>query len=260
VENKKGSHRRRGLFSLAAACLLIVLPVSPQGRGTAQSDDSVPIGLFSKMNPGSAFPADWEALTFPNIDRWTQYSLVQDKDNGRTVVFAESDRSASGLIRRKRFNPLDYPIIQWDWKIEGVLPNGDVRRKEGDDYPARLYVAFEFDSASADWWQRTRHKAASLVAGKPLPGSALNYIWTTKEPEGLIVSNPFSEEVKMVVVRSGDSKAGSWVRQRRNLVDDYRQAFGRMPPPVIGIAIMSDSDNTGGRVSAYYGDIVLLRN
>ncbi|HZV81636.1 MAG TPA: DUF3047 domain-containing protein [Geobacteraceae bacterium] len=38
---------------------------------------------------------------------------------------------------------------------------------------------------------------------------------------------------------------------------DYRRLFGEEPGTLGAVAIMTDSDNTGGRASAWYGDIVL---
>jgi hypothetical protein len=46
---------------------------------------------------------------------------------------------------------------------------------------------------------------------------------------------------------------------QRNLLDDYRQAFGEEPPNVGAIAIMTDTDNTGETAVAWYGDIRALR-
>jgi len=40
-----------------------------------------------------------------------------------------------------------------------------------------------------------------------------------------------------------------------NVLEDYRRAFGEEPPRVRSVGIMSDSDNTGERTVAYYGDI-----
>lgn len=39
------------------------------------------------------------------------------------------------------------------------------------------------------------------------------------------------------------------------MLDDYKRAFGRAPGRITAIAIMTDTDNTGAAVEAYYGDI-----
>jgi len=40
-----------------------------------------------------------------------------------------------------------------------------------------------------------------------------------------------------------------------NVLEDYRRAFGEEPPRIRAVAVMSDSDNTGARTVAWYGDI-----
>ena len=61
----------------------------------------------------------------------------------------------------------------------------------------------------------------------------------------------------MIVLQSGNAMAGQWIGEKRNLVEDYRMAFGQKPPRIMGIAIMTDTDNTGESTTAYYGDIQL---
>ncbi len=213
------------------------------------------IGGFSDLEPGRNFPGHWEKMAFPNIEHHTAYTLIRDKD--RTVIQAVSNASASGLIRYYRAPADRHPWIVWQWKIDHVLEKGDVSTKKGDDYAARIYVAFEFSAEGKTFWQRTRYKAANLAAGGNLPGTALNYIWANKAPPGTMVSNPYTNQTKMIVLQSGNTSSGQWITQRRNLVDDYQAAFGVKPPPIMGIAVMTDTDNTGESTTAYYGDILL---
>lgn len=213
------------------------------------------VGHFSALAPGGELPETWEPMTFSGIDHHTAYTLIQDK--GRTVIKADSRNAASGRIRYLRVDPADYPVIQWQWKIDHVLEKGDARTRQGDDYAARIYVAFAFDPDQAGWWERARHKSASLLSGKEVPGSALNYIWANKAPKNTVLPNPYVSESMMVVVQTGNTPAGRWVTEERNLVADYRQAFGRNPPKIIGIGIMTDTDNTGEETTGYYGDILL---
>lgn len=217
--------------------------------------DELIVGDFSQSTPASGIPAQWEALNFPKIHRHTRYSLISD--DRQVVLKAESQNAASGLIHYIRIDPSRYPIIRWRWKIAHVLEEGDVRRKAGDDYAARIYVAFAFEPQTASWWQRVRHAGAGLFTDKEVPGSALNYIWANRAPVGTIVTNPFSEETKMIVVQSGNALQNRWVEVQRNIVEDYRRAFGRMPPKIIGIGLMTDTDNTHEATEAFYGNIVV---
>ena len=207
---------------------------------------------FSQMR---AISDGWEPLEFPNIDQHTRYQLVTD--DGVQVVRAQTDGGASGLIARLDLEPTDSMILRWRWKVSNVFEQGDAREKSGDDYPARIYVAFEFQPEQAGFFERARRKAAEVLFGETLPGNALNYIWANTLPEGRVVPNPYTDKTMMVAVNSGGKQAGTWVTVERDIVADYRQAFGEAPPPLVGIAIMSDSDNTGESATAWYGDITL---
>lgn len=221
---------------------------------TLRADPRV-VGNFSALAPGVKIPETWEAMTFAGINRHTGYTLIND--DGRTVVSAHSRNAASGLIRFLRIDPADYPVVQWQWKIDHVLEKGDARTRQGDDYAARIYVAFAFDPDQSSFWERARHKSAAMFSGKEVPGSALNYIWANKAPKNSILTNPYISESMMVVVQTGNTNAGRWIIEERNIAEDYRQAFGRTPPEIIGIGIMTDTDDTGEETMGYYGDILL---
>lgn len=222
--------------------------------GCAPADEVV-VGGFSRLDPSSGLSNPWEKMVFPKISRHTTYRLI--RDNGQTVVQAVSAASASGLMNAYRAPAERHPWITWQWKIDHVLKKGDVASRAGDDYAARIYVAFEYSPKGKSWGQRMRYHAARLVAGDKLPGSAINYIWANKAPVGTIVANPYTDQTKMIVLQSGNASAGRWIAEKRNLVQDYQAAFGQKPPPILGIAIMTDTDNTGESTTAWYGDILL---
>jgi len=59
------------------------------------------------------------------------------------------------------------------------------------------------------------------------------------------------------VLRSGEANLETWVAERRNLVEDFRLAFGRDPPEhAEAIAVWSDSDQSNQEVRAFYGKVV----
>ncbi|MGH6933366.1 MAG: DUF3047 domain-containing protein, partial [Dongiaceae bacterium] len=50
-----------------------------------------------------------------------------------------------------------------------------------------------------------------------------------------------------------------WVSEERDVVDDFRRAYGREPPlEVRVIALFTDNDQTGQPVESYYGAIRAL--
>jgi len=237
------------------ARILLIMIVFLWGSLSFIHAESLKVGHFSDLAPGGDFPETWEPMTFSGIDRHTGYTLIEE--NGRTVIKADSQDAASGLIRFLRVDPADFPVIQWQWKIDHVLEKGDAGTRQGDDYAARIYVAFAFDPDQASWWERARQKSAAMLSGKEVPGSALNYIWANKTPKNKILPNPYVSESMMVAVQSGNRHAGGWMTETRNIVEDYRQAFNRNPPEIIGIGIMTDTDDTGEETIGYYGDILL---
>lgn len=216
--------------------------------------DVWPVGAFSRAEPEQAMPAGWEPLTFEKIPRHTRYAIVMDGDV--PVLKAVARGSASGLIRRVRIDPREYPVVEWRWKVENLIFGADPRTKEGDDFPARFYVAFAYDPKRAGPLEAIAYEAAKLAYGQYPPYRSLNYVWDARLPAGTGFPSAYTERNWVIVVESGAARLGQWVRVRRNVAEDYRRAFGTEPPPIEGIGVMTDGDNTGGAVTAYYGDIV----
>ncbi len=242
--------RRHVVYITFVAFLLMAL------QGMAYGEELV-VGNFSSLDPAEELPKQWEPMTFSDIDAHTSYKLVQN--GNRTVVRAHSRNAASGLIRRLRIDPREYPRLQWSWKIDHVLEKGDVTSKAGDDYAARIYVAFAFQPEQSSLWQRMKRKAAHAFTDKEIPGSALNYIWASNASQETVVPSPFEQRSKMIVLQSGNARSGRWIPEKRNIVEDYKRAFGKEPPEIIGVGIMTDTDNTGEETTGYYGDIILFR-
>jgi hypothetical protein len=242
-------------MNLAGTLVLLVLTVASVGR--ADSPSVLEVGKFSAASEGNALPDGWKPLTFKKIEKYTTYTLV--KDGGAVVVKAVSEASSSGLTREIKINPKEYPIVQWRWKVANVLKKGDVTKKEGDDYPARIYITFEYDTGKVGFFDKAKYEAARLLYGQYPPLGAINYIWESKAPKGTVALNPFTEQVKMIVVESGAERLNQWVNEERNLYEDYKKAFGEEPPMIFGVAIMTDTDNTGESATAYYGDIIFKK-
>jgi hypothetical protein len=223
----------------------------------AQSNPVIEVGKFSAAETGGTLPAGWKPLTFRNIEKHTVYTLVKDGDT--VVVKAESHASASGLIREIKVDPREYPIVHWSWKVTHVLKKGDVFRKEGDDYPARVYITFDYDPQKLSFLDRRKYFLVKALYGQSPPLAALTYIWASRAPIGTLVPNPFTDRVMMIVAESGGDKLNQWVTEERNLYEDYRKAFDEEPAAISGVAIMTDTDNTGESAVAFYGDIILKK-
>ena len=241
-----------GLFAGIAGVLLLA-PSVPSAQPIAVLE----VGKFSARTARQPLPDGWKPLTFTKVERHTQYELVKDGES--LVVKARSEASASGLTREIRIDPREYPVVRWRWKVVNLLETSDISRKDGDDYPARLYVAFEYDPDRVSFFRRAKYQMGRLIFGD-IPIAALNYVWDGKAPVGLFADNAYTDFAKMIVVRSGAQSVGAWVEEERNVYDDYKQAFGEEPPMIKGVAIMTDTDDTKESATAYYGDIVFKKS
>lgn len=243
-------------YRLGSLATVIALLVTALWTGAGLTEDAAALRLGWSAPLANGLPEGWRPQTFKGIARHTRYTLVQE--DGAYVVKAQADASASGLIYPLGVSPKGHPILRWRWKVANLLSKADVTRKRGDDYPARIYVAFAYDPKRASVLQRIKYEAMRLIYGEYPPHASLNYIWESKAPVGTIVPNPFTDRVRMIVVDSGSARLGQWVEHERNIYDDYVKAFNEEPPQVSGIAIMTDTDNTGESATAYYGEISLI--
>jgi hypothetical protein len=214
------------------------------------------VGRFVAPAHPDAVPDGWQPLTFKKVARYTRYRVVRDGD--RWVLQAESDAAASALYRPLDLDPQAYPRLTWRWKVDNILVKADARKREGDDYPARVYVAFRYDPARATTWEKAKYGAYRLVYGAYPPVAVLNYIWDNRLPPGIMLDNAYSDRARMVVVRSGPAEIGRWLTETRNVVDDYRRLFGGEPPRIAGVAVMTDTDDTGERAVAWYDALAFL--
>ena len=237
--------------SVAAALALTPLLVF------AAASDLVAVGDFSHQDIGAVTPRNWTPVNFRQIDRHTRYTLTVDATAG-IVVCAEAEASASGLARRLDLPAAQHPLLRWRWKVRNVLAKGDVTKKSGDDYPARVYVMFKYSPERVSIGVRLQYATARLLYGEYPPHASIAYVWDTRAPVETTVPNAFSDRARMIVVETGAARLGQWLSCERDIVADYRRAYGEEPPPIAGIAIMTDADNTGESAAACYGDIDLI--
>jgi hypothetical protein len=213
---------------------------------------------FSAGVPGATPPLGWAPQTFPRIPRHTRYEFIVDE--GRIVAAAAADASASGLIHRLDVPAANARILRWTWKGLRLPEGGDIRQRGADDAVARVYVAFRTPPERQTWLERLIVETLRAIYGEAPPDASLMYVWDAKAPLGTRLANPYTNRVHTVVVESGDARVGEWLAYRRDLVADYRAAFGSDPPPIAGVAIMTDTDHTGTRAAARYGDVMLSKD
>ena len=201
---------------------------------------------------------DWEPITFPKIEKHSEYSL--EKGEGGSILVARSNGSASGIRYVKEFNVYAYPVVRWKWKIGNVFAKGNVEEKSGDDYPLRVYIMFQYDPDKASFGERAKYGLAKMLYGEYPPRSSLNYIWANRSHEKRICPSPYTDRAQMIILQAGESNVGRWVDEQVNIIDDYQLAFGIKPPDTASLVIMNDSDNTGEAAESYMDFIQVLQS
>lgn len=195
----------------------------------------------------------WQHKPLSKMKSDTRYQIVADA--GRSVLHASADDSASLYIARLP-KPLPTPAsISWRWKT-GALPAGaDNRDKDREDAALRVIVAFDGDRATLPEAEQKRYRRAETLFGQAPPYAILMYIWSNQGPLNSVITSAHTSQVKMITVAAGDKGLGQWQSLKRNLAADYQRAYGKAPGPVLGVAVMTDTDNTDGKSEADYGDI-----
>lgn len=222
---------------------------SPPGH----PDQDIP--LFA-ANPAGGMPAGWAPLLITRSKKPTQYELVAEQ--GKTVLHARAVGAASGLMRQVSIDAQQRPWLSWRWKVASLIETANNFQSATEDSPARIVLAFDGDKDALSFSDRLMLKTAKFLSGQELPYATLMYIWENQTPAGTVIANKRTSRVKMVVAASGAGGVGQWQDYSRNIVDDYERAFGEKPGRLIGIGVLTDTDNTGETVEAWYGDIRLL--
>ncbi|MGH1371248.1 MAG: DUF3047 domain-containing protein [Cellvibrionaceae bacterium] len=205
----------------------------------------------------SASRAEEHRLTFTaqEIHAWPQKSFVdytdytlsarqptqskeeekrsQTKDSSSKVLSAKAHGQASALYHETTIDLTKTPYLQWRWRVDKQPVITNARQKNQDDYPARIYLVIK--EGIFPWQVRS-----------------LNYVWASHKPQEDFWPNPYTDRAIMIPLRDANDAQQKWVSEKINIVADYQRIFGRRISEIHGIAIMTDTDNTGGKAHAYY--------
>lgn len=227
--------------AVVLAALTAALTVALACAGPARAWQALPMDL-----------EHWNPQPLPKVERQTRWR-AQTQD-GMTTLVAQSQDAASGVI-----HAVDWPgqtTLRWRWKVSRSVRDGRLDARAADDFAARLYVIFDPPDAHLSWADRAKLALGRQLFGDRLPRAALCYVWSHTEAVGTIAPNAYTDRVRMIVLDQGDDHAGQWRLHERDLAADYQAAFGHAPAPrIIGVSLMSDTDNTGDSVQAAFAGI-----
>jgi hypothetical protein len=197
----------------------------------------------------------WHGVVFPG-KRSTHYRPLQHE--GRTALHAQADASASMWRRPIKVDALDLGRVRFSWNVPRLIEQADLSDRDAEDTPVRIVLAFEGDHSQLSLRNRMMFDLAETLTGERPPYATLMYVWDTRAPVDSVIAAARTDRVRTLVVESGPQRCRRWLNYERDVVADYRRMFGEEPGPLVGVAFMTDSDNTRSQIDAYYGDIELI--
>lgn len=198
-------------------------------------------------------PEPWRLIRFDQRVAATQFQL-RDWD-GVAALEATANASMALLARPLTVDLQRTPMLCWRWRVDAPLLKADMASKAGDDYAARVYLAFNLPSSELSLLTRAKLGLARSVYGPQVPDAALNYVWDNRYPVGTVRPNAYTDRAQMRVLRSGAEDAGRWVNERRDVLADIQQAFATQQVQLSLLALTADTDNTGEQAHAGFADV-----
>ncbi|MBI5789944.1 MAG: DUF3047 domain-containing protein [Rhodocyclales bacterium] len=230
---------------LGALCRIAVLLLPAVAMA-----DPVWVGRFDSGQ--GALPPGWH-IERPNPNAPPTRYRVREWD-GVAAVEAHAEAGMALLARPLDIDLARTPMLCWRWRIDAVLQSSDMRSRAGDDFAARVYLSFSVPPETLDMGDRVALAAGRILHGDVLPDAALNYVWDNRHVVGTWQANAYTDRARMLVLRSGATDVGRWVTERRDVGADFQVAFGHAPRRLTGLALASDTDNTGETAHAGFAD------
>ena len=247
---KSRTMQKSNILSLGFAMLLFSLATIARA-----------VEFVSNFDPTShsnqPIPPNWQIIRLESHVPATVYR--QRYWDGINAIEANADASMALLGRLVDIDLYETPMLCWLWRTDGVVKSANMAKRQGDDYAARVYLAFSLPKDTLTLADKAALTVARAVFGSQVPDGAINYVWDNIHPAGTRMPNAYTSRAQMVVLRTGNSDSGKWVAERVNVLDDLLRTFGTTGAKLKLLAIASDSDNTKERVRAGFAEIAFVR-
>jgi hypothetical protein len=210
---------------------------------------------IGRFTTAGAPPAPWSMVPLKG-QKPTSYRVATVA--GRMALEARVDSSMSLMSRPIIVDLAEKPILCWRWYIDGPVAKADMTKRSGDDYAARVYIAFDMPDEALSGSTRFKLKMARSMFGKSIPDAAVVYVWDNSHPVGTARKSSYTDRSQLIVADSGSGRAGTWVTKRADVAADFARAFGNKPGKPVQLAVASDGDNTKSKGRAAFADIYFV--
>ena len=209
------------LFYQTLACFLII-------TGYSLAND-IKVFDFSEVEL-----SELEVRKVRGAENKTVYT-VGSNENGNFLK-AVADNAASGLGKEIKIDLNKTPFINITWKIEKDLPGIKENSKKGHDFAARVF-------------------AVKKTGSTPLSNRAINYVFSSNNDIGFSSPSPYTKKSIDNVLASTQNNLNEWVTVKANVKEDFKKFHNLDVNELDGLAIMSDTDNSGMKAIAYFQNI-----
>jgi hypothetical protein len=238
------------IFVLGFAILLLLFSTITRAAVFVSNFDPL-------TTPTASIPPFWQIIRLENHIPATKYRQLNWE--GVNAIEASADSSMALLGRLIDVDLHETPILCWLWRTDSVVKSANMKKRQGDDYAARVYLAFSLPKETLTLADKAALTIARGFFGSHVPDGAINYVWDNMHPIGTRMPNAYTSRAQMVVLRSGNLESGKWVGERVNVLEDLQRSFGTTDGKLKLLAIASDSDNTKEKVRAGFADIAFVR-
>lgn len=179
--------------------------------------------------PGPGVPPGWNV----RLVRGQSAPLTEVvREEGASVFRLSGAGRAAWFYRELSPELAESPgSLDWSWRVVDAPLAADLRAKETDDSPVRVYVVF----------------------GKPglfnRAGRIIFYTFGNAEAVGYSQPSHASDKMHVIRVDGADARR-VWRDHSVDPFADYRRIWHRDPPPITAIGVMQDTDQTGERAVA----------
>jgi hypothetical protein len=236
------------LLQLAACSSLAPGPADPDAEAGLSPTP------WTLASSGSRKARAWQHYKLPGKQA-SEFSYV--RKDGRDAMAVSASSSASMVRQKLRIEPAELASVSFSWKVPELIAQADMALREADDSPVRIVLAFEGDRRKFSAKNAMLSELARAMTGEDMPYATLMYVWCNTRAPGAVIVNPRSDRIRKLVVESGAGRLQQWIDYERNIRADYEKALGEAPGALVGIGIMTDSDNTRTDTRAWYGPVTL---
>lgn len=220
----------KALLIVLAVLLLTSLAAPPSPAASEPS--CVVIDDFHESKIG-AFPAGWK----PRKEAGRRVYSVQ-QEGGMRFLHALARNVGIQAGREFPWDLATEPILAWSWRVRQFPDAADERQSGKNDSAVAVYALFPLSSFAV---------------------KAIKYIWSERVPAGTHLTSTHGL-TQVRVLESGAARRGEWVDEQVNVAEDYRRYFGEEEQPrPLGIAVLTDSDDTHSRAQGDYARFRVCR-